>query len=177
MQVILLIALYHILTARLALSTSDALLSTQYETDISDIIHSLVTQETGYLHLGDDAILRSYNEFGEVLDFARFNRTQLQFITGWFSEEHQDHLLELWKNVDNSLVDDRQIWYPPDHLKFHPSQLSMARNPSLRGRSPVLPRIGICERLWCDSHAFCLLRACSYCFMINKVADPHCVLN
>lgn len=52
----------------------------------------------------------------------------------------------------------------------------MTRNPGLRGRSPAPPFHALCEQMWCDSHAFYLLRACSYCFMINRVGDPHCVL-
>ncbi|KKZ64867.1 hypothetical protein EMCG_09244 [[Emmonsia] crescens] len=146
---------------------------------LSEIVKGLKHAPDGILHIGDDGVMRSFDEVGNVIDYARLNSTHLMTIAGWYSNGTQDHLQNVWANVDSFLVDEAQIWSPPEHLL--PAQLSTelpAARVSVPEVNPLTSRQVIvhCPFISCTGHTRCRQYGCTECVIVDKVYSSTCVL-
>ncbi|KKZ62899.1 hypothetical protein EMCG_02744 [[Emmonsia] crescens] len=146
--------------------------------DIAEVIQSLKMVSAGTLHLGDDAILRSLDEAGKVIDYARIDNTQLKTVISWYSPEKQKHLQEVWTGVDSSLVERDQIWHPPEHIL--PSSLSLKLTSAGASKSPKKKDSrGMsrpeCVGSPCYRHRDCKARGCNVCLVPGYHSQGECI--
>lgn len=147
--------------------------------DIAKVIPSLKMVSAGILHLGDDAILRSLDEAGKVIDYARIDNTQLKTVISWYSQEKQKHLQEVWRDVDSSLVEREQIWHPPQHIL--PSSLSLnlasasGASKSLKKKDPLDMSRPACVGSTCYLHEDCKVRGCHVCLLPDLQSHGECI--
>ncbi|KKZ65991.1 hypothetical protein EMCG_08244 [[Emmonsia] crescens] len=165
------------ITEVMALATPKQTVS-EDQNSLSEVIKGLKTVSTGLLHVGADAILRSYDGDGKVIDYARVDTAQLKAIMNRYSKEDQERLQGVWANVDSSLVDEEQIWNPPQHLI---SPL-VSGGPSVNGQSkPRRPNVlapewfHFCSEYNCHTAADCAWhdRDCHNCIALegHPIAD------
>ncbi|OJD14627.1 hypothetical protein AJ78_05057 [Emergomyces pasteurianus Ep9510] len=151
------------------------LIDSVIQQSLNEILRSLETTEDGVLHVGDDGIARSFNEFGVVIDFARLDREQLQSAMDLEPVTRHPHLQEVWAEVDSSKVDLNQIWSPPEHLlplQFRVTPAPQKRMPAdeLFRRSPQ----SHCINIECTGHRVCRQNSCTECVHVD-MGGSHCV--
>ncbi|OAX85406.1 hypothetical protein ACJ72_00217 [Emergomyces africanus] len=84
---------------------------------VDNVLLNLKSHRTGFTHVGNDGVVRSYNGKGEVIDAARLTPQQLVAVAQEApSADEKKHLLDVWANVDSSKVNETQMWNPPQHV-------------------------------------------------------------
>ncbi|KKZ62304.1 hypothetical protein EMCG_03276 [[Emmonsia] crescens] len=133
----------------------------------------------GFHHIGDDGVMRVFNEAGKVVDYAPLTRDQLlDFITthqSILTPAEQDHLTQLWSAADGSQVSMEQIWQPPKDLLpkmlVDQKEHGLKQKQQLVNTTPVVPPAGLqkrrpeyCKRFRCKYAADCRLVDCLNCY-------------
>ncbi|KIW49402.1 hypothetical protein PV05_11082 [Exophiala xenobiotica] len=111
-----------LLTAAFALSISA--LKQEVETegrDIDSILLSLQSDPDGFVHSGDDGVVRSYAANFTVLSFAKLDPEQIWAVVGKYPQDYQEQLgprwAEVYENVDGRTVSNvSQILHPGDEI-------------------------------------------------------------
>ncbi|ODH47477.1 hypothetical protein GX48_06391, partial [Paracoccidioides brasiliensis] len=85
--------------------------------DPMDIVKRLNRDPSGFSfsHFGDDGVLDAN---GKVIDSNKLTVAQLVRAANQypFSPKEKEHLQNVWAKVEDSQVDESQIWSPPCHL-------------------------------------------------------------
>ncbi|PGH33786.1 hypothetical protein GX50_03355 [[Emmonsia] crescens] len=139
----------------------------------------------GFLHVGDDGVMRSLSAAGAVLDYALLTRDQLQGIISIpsYTSEEKKHLSQLWSAVNTSQVSVEQLRSPPKELL--PTLLMLAENQPLEpppSSSPIsvrapkgLSAAGCAIRL-CSRSTQCMKhRNCYVCVLADRLSIGKCV--
>ncbi|KAK5116692.1 hypothetical protein LTR62_007366 [Meristemomyces frigidus] len=96
---------------------------TEETKDVLDTIRGLKKDPSGrgISHIGDDGVIRTYDQHGTVLDYAQLDASQLDaYISNLppLLQPHEAHLREVYTNVSGHDVQAfAQIMTPPDHLR------------------------------------------------------------
>ncbi|EER36683.1 hypothetical protein I7I53_11651 [Histoplasma capsulatum var. duboisii H88] len=156
-------------------ATLYTLINFQYDKDIHDMIYNIQKDTNGFLHLGDDGILRSYDEHNNVLDYRKFNKTHLTTVTNWYSNEGQIHLSTIWKDTDEIEIQKDQIWFPSKKLQpFSFSQQSVFSSQphlALKARDTNI----VCSLITCRTTSLCQGFGCSDCFVVDHHETGICL--
>ncbi|QSS54563.1 hypothetical protein I7I53_02148 [Histoplasma capsulatum var. duboisii H88] len=129
----------------------------QMGSDISETVKKVKYDLNGVLHVDAEGILRSYDQEGNVIDYRRLDFNTLNNIAQLYAEENSNKLIDLWSNVDSSLVDEEQVWAPPSHL-MPPSVSEADAAEQLQSANPkVFPRWwNYCNQYRCTENWECL---------------------
>ncbi|KAG5291382.1 hypothetical protein I7I50_08175 [Histoplasma capsulatum G186AR] len=142
--------------------------------DVYDMLSSVETDTNGILHLADDGILRSFDETGNVLDYRRLNNSHLRAIASLYSKDINNHLLNIWNNIDGFEVEEKVIWHPSTDLYPLPLlQKSQSIFSPIRHHS-LLHRIIPCADVHCTGHTTCRDMGCERCILPDKIASGRC---
>ncbi|PGH36556.1 hypothetical protein GX50_00593 [[Emmonsia] crescens] len=151
----------------------------QVMNDVNALAESMPTDPNGFQHIGDDGVMRSFNEAGQVMGYARVNRDGLLgFIAdrkSILTPEEKAHLTELWSAVDSSQVNTEQIWQPSKEL------LPAVLKQQLVDKSPVKPSAGLqkrrplyCKRFSCRYNTDCKTVGCLTCTHVGRLEVGSC---
>ncbi|OAX79207.1 hypothetical protein ACJ72_06476 [Emergomyces africanus] len=164
------------LAAVMTLAKPDASGVSIGNSNLADIIGSLATVSTGFLHLGDDKVLRSFDDDGIVLDFALLSDAHIAEIANGYSDHDRMHLYDVWNGVDNSKVGEGQIWNPPLHLLprhlLNGQQLS-GGTCDLPANEVLNPGV-LCNHFNCENHESCVEVGCPSCILIDRKIEGRC---
>ncbi|EGC45155.1 predicted protein [Histoplasma capsulatum var. duboisii H88] len=82
---------------------------------LSPIINEMKSKMTGYFHLDNKGILRSFDKNNKVIDYKRLSKEDYTRISKWYLNKDELKLLSRTTNFD-SLVDENEIWNPSQEL-------------------------------------------------------------
>ncbi|KAF7169058.1 hypothetical protein CNMCM5623_001890 [Aspergillus felis] len=144
----------HIFAALLAAAATCAAAPTD-EPSWRDLMSSFESiNPTDFIHLGDDGVLRHFNESGAVLNYAPLSPQQIsQALSDTSSrdtEEDKEHLSQVFKGVDGRTVRDPAFLYPP--AEIYPTNFLNNKKPSDMSEVPRSD-LGLGPRQHCPSRS------------------------
>lgn len=126
---------------------------------------------TGYFHLDNKGILRSFDENNKVIDYKRLSKEDYIRLNKWYLNKDELKLLSGTINFD-SLVDENEIWNPSQELisssiTLDESESSSdimklkSKNINILSRTPAL----LCTTYYCRDNEECTNQdpKCKYC--------------
>ncbi|OAX77721.1 hypothetical protein ACJ72_07977, partial [Emergomyces africanus] len=147
--------------------------------ELTENMH-ISTNPRGFDSIGDDGVLRYFDEAGQVLDYIRLNRDQLLAVlnTYPFTENERKRLTKVWGATNSSQVSWDQIWQSTDlrtphsadtesdGLKQDPDRDEVQQQEELWVTSHFPPgalKPSWCNRIKCFDHNECELHECFHC--------------
>lgn len=139
------------------------------------------TNLTDFIHLGDDRVLRHFNESGAVLNYAPLSPQQIsQALSDTSSRdtlENKEHFSEVFSGVDGRTVRAPALLNPPEEI--YPTNFLNNQKPSDTFEVPRFD-LGLGPRQHCASRACtpkdnCRKYAgCTRCFVIDNAHEGEC---
>ena len=74
----------------------------------------------GFVQMGNDGVVRSWDGDGKVIDYVRLNNRQLihsVHLFGGHSKRDKDSVLESLRDVNGHDVSSDEVFNPPEHIK------------------------------------------------------------
>ncbi|KKZ64390.1 hypothetical protein EMCG_09629 [[Emmonsia] crescens] len=147
----------------------------------------------GFNHIGDDGILRSFNEEGEVIGYTRLTHDQLLDIieTSPWSPGKKEYLAQQWSAADSPQVSMEQIWQPPkgllplrfaepERFRLKREQQQQQQQQQQSAKSPTVslmlkPLPEWCKRHMCYRHEECKFLGCFHCMFYSQLPYGDCI--
>lgn len=136
---------------------------------------------TDFFHLGDDGVLRHFNESGAVLNYAPLSPQQisqsLSDTSSLDAAEKKEHLSQVFKNVDGRNIKGSALLNPPANI--YPTSFLSNRKPSEVSEVPrsdlsLNPRQH-CAHHRCFPGESCMkYPGCSQCFIKDMSKEGNC---
>ncbi|ODH47704.1 hypothetical protein GX48_06196 [Paracoccidioides brasiliensis] len=95
------------------------------------------SDDEGFLHVGPDGILRSFDRNGKVIDYNRLDEKQLLAVGNEIPQQI-DYLKHLSANANSSQVDEDAIWTPTPTIPT-PSLKHKTKRGLIMKREPPQP--------------------------------------
>ncbi|KAG5294060.1 F-box domain-containing protein [Histoplasma capsulatum G186AR] len=151
--------------------------------DYHGLPENMRTKSAEFHHIGNDGILRVFNEAGEVIDYAHPSIDELKTMIeiSPLSPEERHSMLNVWSGMDNVQISMEQIWQPPRDLlplkladpeafarevknrKQQPARYQSSKpNPLLQREAP-----GRCQEVGCHKSELCWYSRCTYCLFVG----------
>ncbi|KAB8204089.1 hypothetical protein BDV34DRAFT_226830 [Aspergillus parasiticus] len=84
-----------------------------------DLLRSFQSAPTDFLHLGDDGVLRHFNESGAVLNYTTLSPQQISrtlYTSSLNTAEEEEYLSRVFRNVDGRNVKGSALLNPPAYI-------------------------------------------------------------
>ena len=136
---------------------------------------------TDFFHLGDDGVLRHFNESGAVLNYAPLSPQQisqaLSDTSSLNTAEEKEHLFSVFENVDGRNVKGPALLNPPAYI--YPTSFLGNRKPSETSEVPrsnlgLNPRQHCVSRRCFPGESCTKYPGCTRCFVKDKLKEGAC---
>ncbi|OTA67308.1 hypothetical protein K449DRAFT_430513 [Hypoxylon sp. EC38] len=146
---------------------------------LSDIYGAIETDPQGFVHIGDDGVLRSYGRDEKVVDYARLSPEQLKrAIDSWPNKDEHAHLNEVWDGIDGRDVPHTEALDPPVHLK--PRAAGISPNSPDREATEVVKQLEnrqvVCLNIDCKTTESCQAMGCPVCGALDSMVKKICLM-
>ena len=177
--------MYAMLLSHFFMLSRRMLTGIQNATTRSEISSSLELDDWGFVHFGDDGVVRSYAGNGTVIDYASLSNEHLmetaQVNRPFISDQSYQHLLEVWDGVDgNNVKDANQIFDPPASIRPPPSDFTQPQDQSealVAGTEDLNVRQFACVGTRCRLSRNCRIAGCNGCGKLDlTIKDFICYL-
>ncbi len=149
--------------------------------DIDSILLSLQSDPDGFVHSGDDGVVRSYAANFTVLSFAKLDPEQIWAVVGKYPQDYQEQLgprwAEVYENVDGRTVSNvSQILHPGDEILPEEVKSTSPNNDDLEERDldsnlDLAKRQGCVGRV-CIRSQYCVNIGCRLCMVSDRFIAP-----
>lgn len=139
------------------------------------MILGLSHEVTGYVHLAEDGVLRSYDGGENVIDYVRLNNAQIQHYVAKFAStfnvSQMDELYSAFNGVNgHDVVNENQLTNPPAWLRHRPQSSEMGNQSRSRNadtKAALQDRDTFCAGYICFSAGICNAFGCTICILLG----------
>ena len=101
-------------------------------------MYNMTISDDGFVQMGNDGVVRSWNEDGKVIDYVRLNNRQLVHSVHYFgghSKRDKDVVLDMLRSVSGHDVPSDGVFNPPQHIM--PPEFRDSPSPPMPGTPPA----------------------------------------